>query len=56
METTEGDDSGAEATEFDDYEEGDGPGDLAAVDAYGRELEDAVEAFGVPVLEPGVDR
>lgn len=38
--------------EFDDYED-DGPDDNEAIEAYAAELTAAVEAFGVPVAEPG---
>jgi hypothetical protein len=37
--------------DFDDFD--DDPDDSAAVDAYAAELQAAVEALGVTVLEPG---
>ena len=39
------------AVDFDDFE--DDPDDSAAVDAYATEVQAAVEALGVTVLEPG---
>lgn len=40
---------------FDDYEDDD-PDDAEALERYAAELTEAVEALGVPVLEPGEDR
>lgn len=37
--------------DFDDYE--DDPDDNDAVAAYARELQEAVDAFGATVIEPG---
>lgn len=42
-------------TTFDDFEDGDGPDDADDLEWYAAELTKAVEAFGVPVLEPGGD-
>lgn len=40
-------------TTFDDFEDGDGPDDADSLARYADELTEAVEAFGVPILEPG---
>lgn len=41
-------------TTFDDWpDDGDGPDDSDAIEQFAAEIEAAVEAFGVPVLEPG---
>lgn len=42
-----------DASTFNDWEEGDGPDDSAAVDDYMAEVAAAVEAFGLVPMEPG---